>query len=79
MVEGVSVDVYGSHMRIKELANITAAEARQILITPFDPQTAGAIAKSIEKANLNLKHPLSKEVSSVSTYLPWTKLCANKS
>jgi len=55
MVEGVSVEVYGTHMRIKELANITSPESRQILITPFDPQTAAAISKGIEKANLNLQ------------------------
>jgi ribosome recycling factor len=54
ILENVSVEVYGAHMRIKELANITAPEARQIVITPFDPQTTGAIAKGIEKANLNL-------------------------
>jgi ribosome recycling factor len=55
MVEGVSVEVYGAHMKIKELASITTPESRQILITPFDPQTAGAISKGIEKANLNLQ------------------------
>ena len=55
MVEGVTVEVYGSPMRIKELANITTPESRQILITPFDPQTTHAIAKGIEKANLNLQ------------------------
>ncbi len=55
MVEGVTVEVYGAQMKIKELANITAPEPRQILISPFDPQTAGAIAKGIEKANLNLQ------------------------
>ncbi|MBS0615402.1 MAG: ribosome recycling factor [Verrucomicrobia bacterium] len=55
MVEGVMVEVYGSQMRLKELATISTPEARQILITPFDPQTAGPIAKSIEKANLNLQ------------------------
>lgn len=56
IVEGVSVEVYGSsQMKIKELANITTPEARQILIAPFDPQTVGPIAKGIEKANLNLK------------------------
>ena len=42
-------------MRVKELANITAPETRQILISPFDPQTTGAIAKGIERANLNLQ------------------------
>jgi len=55
MVEGVAVEVYGATMKLKELASITTPESRQILITPFDPQTAGAIAKSIEKANLNLQ------------------------
>lgn len=55
MFEGVMVEVYGTQMRIKELGNVTAAEARQVLITPFDPQTTGAIAKGIEKANLNVK------------------------
>jgi ribosome recycling factor len=55
IVEGVIVEVYGSPMRIKELASITTPESRQILITPFDPQTTHAIAKGIEKANLNLQ------------------------
>lgn len=52
MLDGVSVEVYGSTMRIKEVANITAPEARLLLITPFDPSTANAIGKSIERANL---------------------------
>lgn len=55
MLDGVSVEVYGAHMRIKELASVTVPEPRQLLITPFDPQTAGAIGKGIEKANLNLQ------------------------
>jgi ribosome recycling factor len=55
VVEGVTIDVYGTHMKVKELASITTPEARQILISPFDPQTAAAIAKGIEKANLNLQ------------------------
>ncbi len=55
MLEGVTVEVYGSHMRIKELANITTPESRQLLVSPFDPQTTAAIAKGIERANLNLQ------------------------
>ena len=55
MLDGVVVEVYGSQMRIKELANVTVPEPRQILITPFDPQTSGPIGKGIEKANLNLQ------------------------
>lgn len=52
MLDNVMVEVYGSQMRIKDVASITAPEARQLLITPFDPQTKGPIGKAIEKANL---------------------------
>lgn len=55
ILDSVLVEVYGSQMRLKELANISTPEARQILISPFDPQTAGPISKGIEKANLNLQ------------------------
>jgi len=54
MLDGVHVDVYGTNMRIKELANITTPEPRMILISPFDASTTGSIAKAIEKANLNV-------------------------
>jgi ribosome recycling factor len=55
MLDGVTVEVYGSQMRLKELANVTAPESRQLLVSPFDPQTAGAISKGIERANLNVQ------------------------
>lgn len=56
MLDGVFIEVYGSKMRIKELASITTPESRQILISPFDPQTLQAISKGIEKDNsLNLR------------------------
>lgn len=52
MLDHVNIEIYDSQMRIKELASVTAPEPRQLLITPFDPTTKGAIAKSIERANL---------------------------
>jgi ribosome recycling factor len=55
ILDSVPIEVYGTQMRIRELANISTPEARQILITPFDPQTAGPISKSIEKANLGFQ------------------------
>lgn len=54
VLDGITVDIYGSSMRIKELGSITTPEARQILVTPFDSQTLGAIAKGIERANIGL-------------------------
>lgn len=52
MIDHVTVEVYGSPMRIKELASISTPEPRQLLITPFDRSHASAIGKAIEKANL---------------------------
>lgn len=52
MLDNVSVEVYGSQMRLKDIASVTAPEARQLLITPFDPQNNSSIGKAIERANL---------------------------
>jgi ribosome recycling factor len=52
MVEHLMVEVYGSSMRLKDVASITAPEPRQLLITPFDPQNASVIGKAIEKSNI---------------------------
>jgi ribosome recycling factor len=54
LVEHIMVEVYGSSMRLKDVASISIPEARMLLISPFDPQTASTIGKSIEKANLGL-------------------------
>lgn len=55
MVEGVSIEAYGSTMRLKELGTISAPEPRQLLVTPFDAGLAGSISKGIEKANLGVR------------------------
>lgn len=52
MVEHILVEVYGTPMRLKDVASITTPEARQLLITPFDPKNAALIGKGIEKANI---------------------------
>lgn len=54
MLDGITVDVYGSPMRLKEMASINAPEARMLLITPFDPKNAPLIGKAIEKANIGV-------------------------
>lgn len=52
MLDNVTAEVYGSPMRLKDLASISVPEPRQLLITPFDPKNTGAIGKGIERANL---------------------------
>lgn len=55
ILHDVIVEVYGTEMKIRDLASVSAVDGRQLLITPFDPQTVGPISKGIEKANLGLQ------------------------
>lgn len=55
ILDGVMVDQYGTPVRLKTLANVTAPEARMLLITPFNGKDGNVIAKAVEKANLNLQ------------------------
>jgi len=54
LVENIMVDVYGSNMRIRELAGITTPEPRTLAIQPWDASTIVHIEKAIQKANLGL-------------------------
>jgi ribosome recycling factor len=52
MLDSVSVEVYGTLMRLKDVASVTTPEPRQLLITPYDAKNTSGIGKSLEKANL---------------------------
>jgi ribosome recycling factor len=54
LVENILVDVYGSQMRIRELAGITTPEPRTLAIQPWDAGSMQAIEKAIQKSNLGL-------------------------
>ncbi len=54
ILDKIHVEIYGSHMPLKALANINVPEARQIVVTPFDYSNINAIAKAIEAANLGV-------------------------
>lgn len=62
VLDSVRVEVYGAQMTLRDVANVTAPEPRQLLITPFDVNNAGAIAKGIEKANLGFQPILDGKV-----------------
>lgn len=47
MLSGIKVEAYGQYMPLNQVANITAADATMLLITPFDPSTIQAIAGAI--------------------------------
>lgn len=60
-VENIQVDVYGSMMRIRELAGITTPESRTILIQPWDANTLHPIEKAIQKSNLGINPAIDRK------------------
>jgi ribosome recycling factor len=58
LVDGLSVEYYGTPTRLREIANITTPEPRLLVINPFDPSSLTNIVKAIQAANLGVT-PLS--------------------
>lgn len=54
ILDGVMVSYYGVDTPLKQLANISIPEARQLSIKPFDKSCLGAIEKGIYAANIGL-------------------------
>ena len=54
MLDGISVEYYGAPTPLKQLANISVPEARQLMIKPFDKGILGGIEKAIFEANLGI-------------------------
>ncbi len=61
LVENIMVDVYGTQMRIRDLAAITTPENRMIQVQPWDGSTVSAIEKGIQKSNLGLNPSIDKK------------------
>lgn len=47
MLSGIKVEVYGQFMPLNQAANITAADATLLVVTPFDPANIAAIESAI--------------------------------
>lgn len=47
MLDGVTVEAYGTPMPLNQVATVTAPEAQLIQISPFDPSNLDAIATAI--------------------------------
>ena len=54
MLDGINVEYYGVPTPLKQLANISVPEARQLMIKPFDKSILGGIEKAIFEANLGI-------------------------
>lgn len=54
LVENIKVDYYGTPTPLKQMATISAPEARLLVIQPWDNTTIGEIKKAILKSELGL-------------------------
>ncbi|AXI09110.1 ribosome recycling factor [Oceanobacillus sp. 143] len=54
LLDGVNVDYYGAPTPLNQIASISAAEARLLVITPYDKTAIKDIEKAIQIADLGL-------------------------
>jgi ribosome recycling factor len=54
LLEGLTVDYYGTPTPLKKLAQLNAPEPRLITVQPFDRSAISEIEKAIHKANLGV-------------------------
>ncbi len=55
LLERIMVDYYGAQTPLPQLAMISVADARQLLIKPHDKSVAGQIANTIAKSDLGVQ------------------------
>ncbi|MBA8823272.1 ribosome recycling factor [Saccharopolyspora lacisalsi] len=54
MFNGIVVDYYGSPTPLNQLASINVAEARMVVIKPYDASQLGAMERAIRDSNLGV-------------------------
>ncbi len=54
MVENITVDVYGSNMKLRDVAAITTPDARTIQIQPWDKASTAPIEKALLEAKIGI-------------------------
>jgi ribosome recycling factor len=54
LVENIDVEAYGSSMKLKQLALITAPEPRLLVIQPFDASTVRDIERGINESRIGI-------------------------
>ena len=62
MVESITVDVYGSAMKLRDVAAITTPDARTIQIQPWDKSTCAPIEKALLEAKLGITPLITGEI-----------------
>ena len=62
MVDGVNVEVYGSSMKLRDVAAITTPDARTLQIQAWDKGTVGPIEKALIDAKLGISPVVTGEL-----------------
>ena len=62
MVDGVNVEVYGSSMKLRDVAAITTPDARTLQIQAWDKGTVGPIEKALIDAKLGINPVVTGEL-----------------
>lgn len=57
ILDRVEVEVYGSRMPLRSVANVSVPEPRMLTVTPFDQSSIKAIERAIENSDIGL-HPM---------------------
>lgn len=62
LLENVEVLSYGTKMKLQELAQISAPDPKQLIVSPWDKTIIADVARGIEAANLGLNPIVDEEV-----------------
>jgi len=54
MLDTLRVEMYGSHMMMNQVANVSSPEPRLLIVTPFDKGQIKAIEKAIRESDMGL-------------------------
>jgi ribosome recycling factor len=54
LLEGITVDYYGSQVPLNQVANLSVSDATLIVAQPYDPSQSPAIERAIMKSDLGL-------------------------
>lgn len=54
ILDRIEVELYGTRMGLRSVANVNVPEPRLITVTPFDPNSLKAIERAIEQSDVGL-------------------------
>jgi ribosome recycling factor len=54
LLDRLTIDYYGAETPLKQLAQVSATDARLLTLTPFDKNSMGMIEKAIQESDLGL-------------------------